>query len=239
MTYIHYLGVDLGQSQDYSALALIQEPVWLDTQAAWSMGQQEGGWCWPASLTASQIEQARSSNYWAGRPANPPLAVPHLERIPLGTSYPAIVERVAQVLATPPLHPATTALVVDATGVGAPVVDLFRQAGLRPVPITITAGTTPSHDPEDGSHRVPKRDLVSTVAVLLERRRLKIAEQLAEAALLTRELQAFKRRVSPAASDSYGSWREKDHDDLVLALALACWYREWFNGLIELAHAQA
>ena len=28
------------------------------------------------------------------------------------------------------------------------------------------------------------------------------------------------------AHDSYGAWREKEHDDLVLAVALACWYGE-------------
>ena len=26
------------------------------------------------------------------------------------------------------------------------------------------------------------------------------------------------------ACDSYGAWLEEDHDDLVLAVALACWY---------------
>ena len=27
--------------------------------------------------------------------------------------------------------------------------------------------------------------------------------------------------------DSYKAWREKDHDDLVLATSLAVWMREW------------
>ena len=27
--------------------------------------------------------------------------------------------------------------------------------------------------------------------------------------------------------DSYEAWREKDHDDLVLATSLAVWMREW------------
>ncbi len=31
-------------------------------------------------------------------------------------------------------------LIVDGTGVGVPVVEMFRAAGLRPVPIWITGG---------------------------------------------------------------------------------------------------
>ena len=38
---------------------------------------------------------------------------------------------------------------------------------------------------------------------------------------------AFKRRVTPAGHEQMASWRESVHDDLVLATALACWWREW------------
>ncbi len=79
-----------------------------------------------------------------------------------------------------------------------------------------------------GTVSVPKRDLVATVAVLLEQRRLKIAEALPEAPTLVRELQEFKRRVTPAGHEQLASWRESVHDDLVLATALACWWREWY-----------
>jgi hypothetical protein len=34
----------------------------------------------------------------------------------------------------------------------------------------------------------------------------------------------FKRKINlKTAHDSYEHWRETDHDDLVLATALACW----------------
>ena len=37
----------------------------------------------------------------------------------------------------------------------------------------------------------------------------------------------FRQKIDPAtAHDSYSAWRERDHDDLVLALALACWLGE-------------
>ena len=83
----------------------------------------------------------------------------HLERFRLGTSYPEVVERVGEMLAGPPLW-GCSQLVVDGTGVGAPVVDMFRQKGLAPIAITITGGDTVTGD--GGNYRVPKRYLVST-----------------------------------------------------------------------------
>ncbi len=84
---------------------------------------------------------------------------------------------------------------------------------------------------------MPKRDLVMTMAVLLEQRRLLIPPSLPLADLLTRELQAFKRKVTPAGSDSYAAGREGRYEDLVLAVALAVWYRDYMHANIEQAHA--
>ncbi len=114
-------------------------------------------------------------------------------------------------------------LAVDATGVGAPVIDLFKRERMnaRLEPIQITGGSEATK--ENGTNRVPKRDLVSTVQVYLQNQRLKIAEQLPEAETLIRELQNFQMRITDSANDTYGSWRTGSHDDLVLAAALALW----------------
>src|SRR5665213_190738 len=64
----------------------------------------------------------------------------YLERPPLGTKYPAIVEQVIGLLDKPPLSRQTTPLCVDRTGVGRAVTDMFTDAGLRPHAITITGG---------------------------------------------------------------------------------------------------
>ncbi len=56
----------------------------------------------------------------------PAYEVRHLERLPLGTSYPEVVEQVRTLLDTPPLKD-NTELAIDATGVGAAVVDLFAR----------------------------------------------------------------------------------------------------------------
>jgi hypothetical protein len=41
--------------------------------------------------------------------------------------------------------------------------------------------------------------------------------------VLVTELRAFKVKITAAANETFESWRERDHDDLVLAVALACW----------------
>jgi hypothetical protein len=77
---------------------------------------------------------------------------------------------------------------------------------------------------------VPKRDLVAAVQVLLQNGRLKIAPELELAPVLKKELLNFRVKIDPkTAHDSYEHWREGDHDDLVLATALACWYSEYLR----------
>jgi hypothetical protein len=70
---------------------------------------------------------------------------------------------------------------------------------------------------------VAKRDLVGAVQVPLRDRRLKIAEGLPLAAVLAEELSAFRVKVTVAGNETFEAWRERDHDDLVLAVALALW----------------
>jgi len=153
--------------------------------------------------------------------AKPHFHVRHIQRFQLGTSYPVVVERVKSIITQKPLE-GKAQLVVDATGVGAPVVDLLRQAGLSPVAIMITGGDTVSQEPL--VLRVPKRDLVSTLQILLQEGRLKVAESLPEASILVKELLAFQVKITASAHDVYGSWREGSHDDVVLAICLAAWY---------------
>jgi hypothetical protein len=116
-------------------------------------------------------------------------AVRHLERLPLGTPYPDVCMRLARLFANPPL--AGSALAVDYTGVGRPVLDMLRRAKIpaRLRPITITAGNKVS--PSAGGWSVPKRELVGTLQVLFQSRRLKVAPTLPAAATLVQELTTF------------------------------------------------
>jgi phage FluMu gp28-like protein len=141
-----------------------------------------------------------------------------------GVSYPEQVERLRTLKATPPLTQAT--LIVDATGVGRAVLDMLQAARLYPHAVTIHGGETVTRV-HQAEQRVPKRDLVATVAVALQQGRLKVAAELPHAAVLTAELQTFKMTIDPkTAHDSYAAWREADHDDLVLGLAVALWWAE-------------
>jgi hypothetical protein len=62
--------------------------------------------------------------------------------------------------------------------------------------------------------------------VLLGNRRLHVAPTLPEAKVLLRELGTFTVKVTDSLNETFESWRERDHDDLVLAVALACWAAE-------------
>jgi hypothetical protein len=72
---------------------------------------------------------------------------------------------------------------------------------------------------------VAKKELVSVLQVLLQSRRLKIAP-LPERDLLLREFQTFRVKVTAAANETFEAWRERDHDDMVPAVAIAAWLGE-------------
>src|SRR5262249_7994748 len=69
----------------------------------------------------------------------------HVERVKLGTPYPAIVSHVMQQLRRPPLA-GKSELVIDYTGVGRPVFDLFVGRGITPVGVTITGAHPVTND---------------------------------------------------------------------------------------------
>ncbi len=110
---------------------------------------------------------------------------------------------------------------IDAPGVGRPIVDQLRAAGLDPIAVTITAGKRATR--RGGMWYLPKRELVGVLVAAIEHDRLQIASGLRNAAALVGELQAFRRHVTGAGRAAY--WAETGaHDDLVVALALAVWW---------------
>ena len=66
----------------------------------------------------------------------------NVHRYPKGTPYPEIYHSVKQVLAQLPPRDRWPELVVDGTGVGAPVVDAMREIGMHPLAVVITGGRT-------------------------------------------------------------------------------------------------
>ena len=206
----YFVGLDLGQTSEYTALAILErtQPTnQTDSSEMFGIGRCSD----PDSVPVYENTPNTEKFY----------AVRHLERFPLGTSYPSICERVVDLFEEPPLLGGT--LAVDQTGVGRPVVDMIRkarpQANIRP--ITITGG----YDvvPDGSGWQVPKQDLVSVLQVLLQSRRLQVARALPMASVLVRELEAFRAKITLSVNEVIASWREKDHDDLVLAVAVAAW----------------
>jgi hypothetical protein len=177
-----YLGLDLGQQNDYTAICVVEDVK--------SIGGEKA------------------------------LHIRHLERF-RHTLYPDVADRVDMLLATPQLKNRTD-LIVDATGVGPAVTDIFAKRRRKFKAVKIHGGDAETHT--GGVYRVPKRNLVSALQVLLQSGNLKIAERLDLAEVLRTELLNFRIKVNiSTAHDSYEAWREGDHDDLVLAAALAAW----------------
>jgi hypothetical protein len=203
----YVIGVDLGQSRDPTAIAIVRRV------------SAFGG-----EVHDPLLEDA-TELYQCG----------HLERLPLNTSYPTIVAHVAGLLER---LPRGTELVIDFTGVGRPVFDMFEIAGIDPMGVLITGGTTESGDGR--IYTVPKINLVSGVQALLHEERLKIHRELPEAPVLVSELQNFRVDFTTAGHMTFNA-RSGTHDDLVLALAIAVWRAKRAGGpaLLTFYRAQA
>jgi hypothetical protein len=190
----YFVGLDLGQRRDPSAIAVLE---WVELTGPFD----------PVMYAYRKMVALR---------------LRFLERIELGTPYPDVVERVAQVTRSPYLR-GNCHLAVDATGVGTPVVDLLRRAPIecRMLPVMITSGDLETHD--SGYYRVPKKVLITGLQVLLQCGGLQIAGRLEGVKALVKEMQAMRVKVTLAGNEQYGAWREGEHDDMVFAVALACW----------------
>jgi hypothetical protein len=189
-----FIGVDLGQICDFSTLAVVERVE--------RMGE------WDPVVFA-----------WEKRTI---LRLRYLERIPLGTPYPDVVRRVSDVAR----HVAAEGLcdlVVDGTGVGRPVVDLLRRSGLpcRLRPVIVTGGINESDS--NGFHHIPKKDLITGLQVALQQGSLQIAAGLKFGPALVAEMAEMRVKITSPGHEQFGAWREGSHDDLVFAVALACW----------------
>jgi hypothetical protein len=145
-----------------------------------------------------------------------------LQRIPLGTRYPDVVERVRQVARNKALAGRCT-LVVDATGVGARVLDMLRRANLGcPIEaVILTGGERESH--AGLVWHVPKRDLVTGLRAMMDNCELGASWRVGSARVLAKKVAEMSTKVNGRGEESFGARREGEHDDLVMATALACW----------------
>ena len=124
----YFVGLDLGQKRDFTAFCIVERRV--------EMFDAKDPVTW---------DFVRRTRFH----------LRHLGRMPLGTPYPEVVERVVKVVHSLSLR-GKCEVVVDATGVGGPVVDLLRAARLDcpVVAVTITGGEAPVR--VGAAWRVPK-----------------------------------------------------------------------------------
>ena len=181
-----WIGVDLGQRRDYSAIAVVER-------------------VWAQSTVDEFMKTGVDGKWWFN--------VRMMERLRLDTPYPDVVQRVKEIAGLPRIAMGRS-VVVDGTGVGPPVVDMLRRAGMGCSihPILITGGAKPSilHG---GYESVPRSVLLTALQVLVQQGRLVVAAKCKEAETLRRELLGLK--LNGPGSEA--------HDDLVFAVALAVW----------------
>ena len=200
MSTQYFMGVDIGQMQDYTALAVVEQVRRFEARKALP------------GTPAHELEPRYLHIEYHLR---------HLERPRLGTPYPMVTRRIKTLLLSNELRD-NCELIVDATGVGKPVVDMLLSEGLTPIPVTITG----ANEVVAGSfgYHVPKRDLVGALQVVFQSERLRIAQGLVLSEVFRKELEYFRVKITQKAHDTYEAWREGEHDDLVLAAAIAVWY---------------
>ncbi len=131
-----FIGLDLGQAQDFTALAIIE--------------------CIRTVTDGGEKDEITALNCI------------HLQRWQLRTSYPAIVADVVRMINNldPLLSPnRKPTLAIDATGVGAPVVDLFKREKIKAElkPIQIVGGANVSE--EFGMTRVIRPPLTANMSL--------------------------------------------------------------------------
>jgi hypothetical protein len=191
----YYAGLDVGMVNDYSALAI--------------------------------FERVRIDEEHLDRETRIEDRLVHLERwrIP----YPELQQRLGELFARPELV-RKSVLTVDATGVGLAVYeDLRRDArltgSLRGMsPVVITGGETTSED--HGRWHVPKVKLITPLQVAFQRGDVKIPRGLPYLEELKAELQGYEATIMASRNVRYSNNPREggpDHDDLVLAAALAYW----------------
>lgn len=190
----YFVGVDLGQRRDRTAIVVIEVAE-------------------IASNHRNPVTYVPDCQMRRG--------VRHIERLSLDTPYTAIAERITR-LANDLAASNPCSVVVDATGVGLPVVDTLRipTAKWRLMPVIIGHADRESY--VDGFWRVAKRDLIARLQIAFDFDGLVIASNLAETETMVQELTAMRASIRPSGRARYESPGEA-HDDLAVALALAWW----------------
>lgn len=171
----------------------------------------------PTAICVAEVDDrrigGRTVNHWVVR---------HLERLPLGTSYPEIARRLSEVSGSVRQRNACRPFIyVDATGLGEPIIDLLHDETTDFDSITAVYFSHGDRRTKEGQCiRLGKAYLVSKLQTLLQTSCLHLP-QTAGSEQLAKKLLDYEIRVDEQANDRYGAFRVGSNDDLVTALGLA------------------
>jgi hypothetical protein len=170
----------------------------------------------PTAIAVAEIEGREAE---AGR-IEVHFLIHYLDRLPLGTSYPEIARRIAEVASRAETRSDAVTVYLDATGVGQPVVDLVAERWRRGRRIAVYFTHGDRRNADGDKVTLGKAYLVSRLQALLQAGRIHLPEG-PESQTLAQELQDYEIRIGEDANDRYGAFKVGTHDDLVTALGLA------------------
>ncbi len=150
----------------------------------------------------------------------------YVYRFPVKMSYSVMTNYVTKFVMTPKAIVFNPVLIVDYTGVGAPVYDMLVKNGLKPVAFTITGGSKPNVTNRN-KMSVPKRDMVASLQIALQNHILSIPSSLKELGQLKSEIQNFHMKIDKNSSTTFGALRDSIHDDITMSLCMAIWYADY------------
>jgi hypothetical protein len=217
------VGVDLGQANDFTAIAVLERVVVPPQTALFApVGKEPSNRLVEGDIVYDLV---------------------YLKRPKLGTSYATIAKRVADLVCE--LEPegafgelGQVTLSVDGTGVGRGISDMLdvelkrRGASLKSVPrvdfrrVSVTGSNTTLKRPDrsNGFWSVPKRDLVFPAVAAFQQGKIRIAKDVKDRDALVNELRNYRRTTNIATGNmAFEPWRESDHDDLLFSVCLALW----------------
>ncbi|MCH9647752.1 MAG: hypothetical protein K0U98_05900 [Deltaproteobacteria bacterium] len=152
----------------------------------------------------------------------------HLERLPLGSSFPEVASRLDEVARGAARHSTSEKPLpgwgpprtyVNATGLGEAVIEVLRGPSTEILAVYFNHGDRRLEESRT-EVKLGKAYLVARLQALLQTRQLHLPNT-AEAETLAKELLDYEIRVTEDANDRYGAFRVGRNDDLITALGLA------------------
>lgn len=146
-------------------------------------------------------------------------------------TYPDLARYIKRLDLNADLH-GNNDLLVDSTGVGEAVCDMMEDIGLSPIRVMFTGGDTSRITGTRNANgfmsrmqvNVPKNELVDTLQMALQERRLRLAEGIPFEQDIRKQFSHFVGVMSKSKNIIYNNDSDDVHDDIVCAMALIVWH---------------